>query len=180
MFNFLSTAFAAWHEVAHISEWTGLSLGVLAALAGLVYLDSALLKPAIGLAVAIVIGYCTLIYGYHQGASDIRGQWTAANTQAAKAAQQRDVDAQKAAEAQYGPIIEAREKMIAELDDEVDDYDQQLAKANDPCLLGGDPLWLRNGKPVPHVKSSPSQSGSAPNLRANPKVGPAAAGNGKK
>ena len=175
----LSNFFALFGEVAHLSEYTGISVGVLAALAGLVYLNPTLLKPAIGIAVAIVVGYATLIYGYHTGASDIRSQWDTANAVAARAAWQRDVDAQKQAEAVYTPIIKAREDMIAELDDEVEAYDKQLQAANDPCVLG-DSLWLRNRTAVPHSVPAVRKPSSAPNLRANPQSGPVPGSNGKK
>jgi hypothetical protein len=178
MFEFFGGIFAAWREVAHISEWTGLSLGVLAAIALLVYLNPTLLKPAIGIGVAVIVGYCTLIFGYHQGASDIRGQWNAANVQAAKAAVQRDADAQKQAEAVYKPIIAAREQMIAELDQEVDDYGAQLDKA-DPCVLGDSSLWVRNGTAAaPHRAPARGKPVGPPNLRANPQAGSAPASNG--
>ena len=53
MFESVSGFFSAWRAVFHISAWTGLSLGALAAIAAVVWYDPRLLKPAIGVAVLV-------------------------------------------------------------------------------------------------------------------------------
>lgn len=180
MFSFLGEIRSALGEIQHIAAATGISIGILAALAGLAYLDPTLRLAAIRAGIVVLLAYCIGIFCYHQGAKDVRAQWDTANAEAAKAAAQRDADAQKQAEAVYKPVIDARDKMIAELDEEVDAYDQQLAKAPDPCVLGSGPLFLRNGTAVPHSAAPGGKPVSPPSLRARPGPGSAPASNSKK
>ena len=141
MFEFIGVAFQAWREIAHIAAFTGLSVGVLVGLGFLAYLDPTLRKAAIRLAILVLLGYVILMYGMHLGSADKQAEWTAANIQAAKDAKARDSDADKAAEHKYGPLIAARDSMIASLKDKVDQYEK--GNTGKRCPLGSRALFLR-------------------------------------
>ena len=145
MFEFVGVILQAWREIAHIAEWTGLSIGTLVALGFLAYLDPDLRKLAIRGALLAGAAYCLGIFAYHVGSADKQAEWNAANVQAAQNARSRDAAADKATEAVYGPIIAARDQMIAELNSKVRDYETKLSHGSDKCPLGTEPLRLRNG-----------------------------------
>lgn len=98
MFN-LVLAFIAqtWREALFVSEYTGLSIGLLVALAVLVYFDPLLRTVAIRIGIAIILAYCVLMYGHHAGVVEVQAAWDAANAQAAKQSKQRDLNEAKAA-----------------------------------------------------------------------------------
>ena len=81
---------AAWNEIRHLAEFTGISAVVLLTLAALIYFDPLARKLAIRTAVAVVAAYVLAIYAYHLGSADKQ-------TQVAAALDRRDVDAAKAA-----------------------------------------------------------------------------------
>src|SRR5579864_2081043 len=103
MFEVFSGIASAWREVAHISEITGLSIGVLAGLAALIYFDPLARKLAIRTAAGVVIGYGIFVFSYHLGASDKQAQWDAANTRAAAEAAARDASIEKKLETEFPP-----------------------------------------------------------------------------
>jgi len=143
MFSFLDGIARAWREIAHVSELTGLSAGILIGLAALAYLDPVVRAIAIRGAVVVAIAYGAAIVGIHVGATDVRAEWNAANAQVAKESKDRDDLAAKAAEATYGPIIAAREQEIADLNQKVSDYATKHS-GNSPCALGADALRVRH------------------------------------
>lgn len=98
MFQAIHIAAGVWHQVAKLSELTGLSVGVLAGLAGLVYLDPRLLKPALIAAAGAIAIYGSVLYGDRMGYVDGRA--------AGRAEIQRQWDAARAADAD----ARAREK----------------------------------------------------------------------
>ena len=131
---------AAWREIAHISEFTGLSGGVLLGLAALFYCDPLARKLAIRTAVAVVAAYFLAIYAYHLGSADKKAQWDAANVAAAAA--RRDQDAANARKLQIdfppAPAVDQVDpdeaKILADLS----------AAAVGACQLGSDALRLRH------------------------------------
>src|SRR5262249_27315098 len=70
MFEALQAAGAAWRTITHISEWTGLSLGALAACGAVLYFEPAARQVAIGGAVAVGIGWTCLVHGHAVGVAD--------------------------------------------------------------------------------------------------------------
>lgn len=93
MFDWVYAATSAWREVMRVSEFTGLSIGMLALLAAIVYFIPTLRGFAIRCAIAVIAGYVLAIFCYHAGASDKQAQWTAANKRVATAIVKRDADA---------------------------------------------------------------------------------------
>lgn len=143
MFEMLSGFADIWREILHISEWTGLSAGVIVALAALAYLDPTARSLAIKIAVAVTIAYLSLIYGNHVGRADERAVWVAANAKIAKEAKARDADAAKAAEAKYGPVIAERDRTIINLRLQVQSYARTIKKSAPSCPVGAPALRLR-------------------------------------
>lgn len=131
-------------EIEHISQITGLSIGVLIVLALVIWFDPGLRKAAIRGVIAVATAYLIAIYCYALGAHDVRGQWNAANVAAAAAAKARDAAIEKALEEKYGPQQAADQKAS---DDEQDKILAAIsAAAGATCQLGADALRLRNGR----------------------------------
>jgi len=145
MFEVIQGFFAAWREVLHVSEITGLSAGLLVALAALAWFDPASRAFAIRIGLMAVIAYAAMTYGLHLGASDVRAQWNAANAKLAAEAKARDDSAAKAAANTFNPTIEARDKEIAALKLMERQYEARISKTR-PCPLGADALRLRHGR----------------------------------
>jgi hypothetical protein len=142
MFEMLSGLGDIWREIAHISELTGISVGVLVALAVLAYLDPTARAFAIRAAVLVSVAYASGLYENHVGRVDERAVWVAANAKIAKEAEARDTDAAKAAEAKYGPVIAARDRTIINLRQQVQNYARSI-KSAPACPIGAPALRLR-------------------------------------
>jgi|SRR5579862_7761087 len=131
---------AAWAEIRHVSEFTGLSIGVLLFLAAVVYLDPLLRKLAVRTAIAVVAAYFLALYAYHLGSADKEAQWTAANVQAAADRKAQDDANQRKLAADFPPppatdqVSPDEAKILADL----------AAAAGGACQLGGDALRLRH------------------------------------
>lgn len=97
MYDALQAIGDAWREVEHISEWTGMSIGMLLVCAGVIYAVPTWRGAAIHAAIVVVAGYMLAIWCYHVGASDRQAKWDAQNRRVAAALGRRDVDAAKAA-----------------------------------------------------------------------------------
>lgn len=126
--------FAAWRSILHISEWTGLSLGALAAIGIVVYLDPRLLKPAIIGAIALALVYGGTLYGDATGRADVKAQWADARKAEIAAAQERDAMTEQQLEAKYAPQLAELQKQI-----NADSKGPDNAVANavsDGCKLG--------------------------------------------
>jgi hypothetical protein len=139
MLESMLTAAAVWREVLHISEWTGLSIGVVVALAGLVYLDPRLLKPALIAAGIIAIAYGCVMYGDHVGRADVQAQWAAERAAAVKAGEARDRLAELELDQKYAPQLAALAKQAQDNKDQADAYERKLAAlspAGSACQLG--------------------------------------------
>jgi hypothetical protein len=113
MFEGASAILATWRGILHVSEWTGLSAGAIAALAALVYLRPALLKPAIVAAAAVALTYGGVLYGHRAGRAEVKAEWDAARAAAGAAATKRDSDIRAELEKAYGPQLEALRRLSA-------------------------------------------------------------------
>jgi hypothetical protein len=142
MFEFFSDVAAAWREVEHISEWTGLSVGMLAVLGAVIYFDPTARKLAIRIAVLVFVGYWLGIYFYHLGAGDVRAQWAAANLKEAAKAELRDSSIEKQLTTD-NPAPTAADQKQAETD-EANVLAAVAGAAGVPCQLGADALRLRH------------------------------------
>lgn len=144
MFEGIGLAFQAWREVLHVSEWTGLSVGVLAGLGALAWFFPPARTLAIGTGIAVAVGYGGLIVGNHTGRNDVLAEWDAANARAKAAAAAADVDAQKSLDAKYLPIIAALQKRAEDLSAQANRNDSKtVGMVAGACQLGTAPLRLR-------------------------------------
>ncbi len=133
--------FAAWREILHISEWTGLSVGALAAMAFIVYLDPRLLKPALIAGGVVAIAYFSMIYGDKVGRADVQAQWDAAREAAVKAQDRRDTSIDKTLQEKYAQALQAlqSQKDRADANDEKVKFLQGSGKpkpVSASCQLG--------------------------------------------
>lgn len=139
--------FAAWRELLHVSEWTGLSVGALGLLAAGAYFLPEMRALAIRAAIVTAAAYGGLLYGNHTGRADVKAQWDAATIKAAAAKDAADADAQNALDAKYLPVIAALQKQAADLQRQADGDDSKtVGIVAGACQLGSAPLRLR-GKP---------------------------------
>ena len=143
MFEAISAALSAWRTVLHISEWTGLSVGALAVLAGLVYLDPRLLKPAITAAIAIAGFYGGVVYGDRTGRADVEAQWADARQAAIAAAAERDAMTEQQLAVTYTPQLATLESQARDNKERADAYERQIltlladgSKGGPACELG--------------------------------------------
>jgi len=113
-FEALQDLASAWRTILHVSEWSGLSVGALAAGAGLVYLRPALLKPVIAGAVVVVLVLIGVIHGDRVGRADVEAQWADARKAAIAADQERDALIEQQLEAKYKPQLAALQKQADE------------------------------------------------------------------
>lgn len=126
MFEAISAVAAGWRTLLHISEWTGLSLGALAVIALIVWMNPRLLRPAIKAAVLLVLGYALVLYGDHAGRADVEAQWADARKAAIAAEEERDRMAEQQLEAKYSPVIEALQKQAGERNRQANLHEQTL------------------------------------------------------
>jgi hypothetical protein len=143
MFEVLQAIAGAWRSIAHISEWTGLSIGALAAIAAVVYLDPRVLRPALVVAIVILLVYFGVLYGGHVGRADVEAQWADARKAAIAAASERDAMTERTLEQKYAPRLAALEKQAADNKARADGYESRiiglLAKGTSSrgaCALG--------------------------------------------
>src|SRR5580704_8003828 len=99
MFEGLQDLAAAWRTVAHISEWTGLSIGALAAGAALFYFVPLARKAVVIGGVVVVVGFLGTIHGDRVGRADLQAQWDDARAKAVEAEKKRDADIERTLEA---------------------------------------------------------------------------------
>jgi len=105
MFEGLQDIAAAWRTILHVSEWSGLSIGALAAGALLIYLVPASRKLVILGAILVLVGWICLIHGDRVGRADVHAEWDAAKAAAAAAQAKRDADIGQELEAKYQPKL---------------------------------------------------------------------------
>ena len=120
MFEALGAIGAAWRTVLHVSEWSGLSLGVLAGLGLLVYLDPAARRLALIAGLAVAVGFSCILYGDSTGRADVQAQWDAEKAKTAELASTAERTAAADDTARAGAIEakakEQHEKDLAEID----------------------------------------------------------------
>lgn len=144
MFEGIGLAFQAWREVLHVSEWTGLSVGVLAGLGAAAWFLPPVRSLAIRGAIVVAVAYGALLYGNHTGRDDVLKEWDAANTRAAAAKDAADADAQKGLDAKYLPVIAALQKQADDRNAQANVNDGKIVGAMaGACQLGSAPLRLR-------------------------------------
>ena len=142
MFDGIGEFFAAWREIVHISEWTGLSLGALVALAALVYFVKLPIGTAIRIGLLVLTAYICLLVGETFGARDKQRQWDHARIEAAAAQKQHDTEIGIALDTKYKPQLEQIQRQAQANKDLADGYEQKmlalLAKqpASGSCRLG--------------------------------------------
>lgn len=143
-------AFAAWRTVLHVSEWTGLSVGALAVIGLLVYLDPRLLKPAIAAAILVAVALGGVLYGDRTGRADVTAQWNDAKAAAEAAQAKRDADIGRELEQKYQPQLAELQQQADERKTRADAYERQILKllSNNPaarsaCELGAAARRLR-------------------------------------
>lgn len=105
MFEWLFTLGAAWRTVLHVSEWSGVSIGLLAGGAALIYLVPASRKLVILAAIGVVIGWLGLLHGDRVGRADVEAQWADARQAAIAAEKDRDNLVELELERKYQPLL---------------------------------------------------------------------------
>src|SRR5580692_2974977 len=126
MYEGILTAASLWREILHVSEWTGLSIGMIVAIAALVYLDPRLLRPALIAAGVVAIAYAGVMYGDHVGRADVEAQWADSRAAAAKAAQAHDRLVGVELEQKYSPQLAALTKQARDNKDQADAYERKI------------------------------------------------------
>lgn len=126
MFEALETAASAWRTIVHVSEWSGLSIGLLAAGAALVAFVPIARKPVIKGAVLVIVGYVGLIYGDRVGSADVQAQWADARKAAIAAEKEREAMIEHKLEQTYGPKLADLQKQSAERKARSDRYERQI------------------------------------------------------
>jgi hypothetical protein len=140
MFEALETAASAWRTIVHVSEWSGLSIGLLAAGAALVAFVPIARKPVIAAAVLVMVGYVGLIHGDRVGRADVHAQWADARKAAIEADTQRDAMVEQKLEQSYQPKLAELQKQSAERKARSDAYEQRiLAMLAKPAAAKGGP-----------------------------------------
>lgn len=126
MFEFLTTAASAWRTILHVSEWSGLSIGALAAGAALIYLVPASRKLVIIGAGVVLVGWFCLIHGDRVGRADVNAQWADARKAAIAADQERDALAELKLERKYQPQLIDLQKQADARKARADAYERQI------------------------------------------------------
>lgn len=158
MFEGIRGALAAWREVLHISEWSGLSIGALAGLGALFYFVPLARKLAVVIAINVLIAWACLIHGDQVGRADLQKQWDEARVEAAKEQADRDSKVALELDQKYRPKLAELQKQSDDRKKQVDDYESKILSlwtagasgpaktakpAADHCLLGAAALRLR-------------------------------------
>jgi hypothetical protein len=141
MFEMFDGITSAWGEVRHISELTGLSVGLLLAMAALIYCDPTARKLAIRTAAAVVAAYFLAIFAYHLGFADEKAQRDAADARAALARKNQDASAETKLATDFPPPTKTDDQVSP---DEAKILADLAAAAGGSCQLGSGALRLRH------------------------------------
>jgi hypothetical protein len=165
MFEGLSELLAGWRTVAHVAEWTELSVGALAAIGAVVVYDPRVLKPAIGAAMLLGAAYAGTLYGDRTGRTDVEAQWADARKAAIAAEHERDQMAEQTLQAKYGPRLEELARQAADNKRKADGYEHKLltAKVADAGKDTRKPVAVCElGAAADRVRGSPGQARDVP------------------
>ena len=142
MFEGLQDIAAAWRTIAHLSEWTGLSVGALAGLAALAYFVPLARRIAIAAGLSVAIAWAALMHGDAVGRADVQKQWDDAKAAAVKAEAERDAAVERELEQKYQPALADLQKQSDDHKAKADSYESKIAAlakrapASGHCLLG--------------------------------------------
>ena len=141
MFEWIESAGAAWRTIVHISEWSGLSIGALAAGAALLYFFPQARKLVIAGAVLVLVGFVCVIHGDRVGRADVEAQWADARKAAIAAEQERKIMIEQQLERQYKPQLAGLQQQSNERKAKADANEKKLAirskgHARGTCELG--------------------------------------------
>lgn len=145
-------ALAAWREVGHLAEYTGLSIGALIGLGFLFFYVPGVRLFVAAAAIAVVAGGLGLVHGesvgHRDGTAEIEAQWADARKAAIQANAERDVMVEENLEQKYQPKLAELQQQAAADKARADDYEQKLGKGTKTvatCELGD----AAGGVPVP-------------------------------
>lgn len=165
MFEGLQDIVAAWRTIVHISEWSGLSIGALAAGAALFVYVPVMRRLVIRGAVLVLVGWVCLIHGDRVGRADVEAQWKDARAAAIAAEQERDTMVEQQLEGKYAPQLDALKKRAADNKVRADGYERKIiamlanaGSAAHACELGDAADWVRGGRQardVPEGRRAP-------------------------
>jgi len=144
------SVFDVLRELARLSEWTGLSAGMIAGCAALAWFIPTLRTLAIATAITVAAAYGGTLYGNYVGRADVTREWDKANAAAAAIAKAHDQAIAASIHAQYMPQLAALQKQSDQYQQQVKEYERtilgQKSKAAASCLLGASALRLRGHK----------------------------------
>ena len=142
MFEAVTAAVAAWREVLHVSEWTGLSIGALAGLGALIWFVPLARRLAIAGIVLVLVAWASLVHGDAVGRADLQQQWDAARAAAEAAQVARDAAIEQRLAQTYQPQLAELQQQADERTARGDAYEHKILEllAADPavatCQLG--------------------------------------------
>lgn len=110
MFEILKDVAAAWRTIVHVSEWSGLSIGLLVVIVVLVYCVPSLRKAALIGAGVVFLGWLCVIHGDRVGRADVEAQWADARKAAIAADQDRDLLNELNLRSEYGSQLTTLER----------------------------------------------------------------------
>lgn len=133
-----------YRHVAHLAEWSGMSLGALAACGAGIYFglsNPKLLRLAIPAAIGVACAYGGLMHGAKVTRADDQAEWAAERKAAAAARVTFDASTKTAIAATYDPIAALLQRNDAARQTQVNhDWNSKTARI---CPLGDAPLRLR-------------------------------------
>lgn len=138
----------AYRSILHFAAWTGLSVGMLAALGALAWFgwQIPLVRRFVVVgALCVGCGYAGLIHGGAVERADVLAAWDKARRDAAIAAKQRDADHEAEIRAEYLREIAALQHAADDRDQEERTLEATIKAMGSAgrCRLGPEPLRLR-------------------------------------
>lgn len=118
--------FASYREILRVSEWTGLSIGLLAGLAALFWFVPLARKIAVLIAINVLIAWFCLMHGDAVGRADVSAQWNDARAAALKAQTERDDQVEQSLKATYEPKLAELQAQSDAHKARGDSYEQKL------------------------------------------------------
>lgn len=128
MFEFFEDIAAAWRTIVHVSEWSGLSIGLLILLILAFLYVPKLRKGALIGAPIVALCWLCLIHGDRVGRADVEAQWADARQAAIEADRDRDSMIEDKLEGTYGPELQRLAKLAADNKARANDVESKNAK----------------------------------------------------